>query len=342
MKNSLVYLTRRCPRNCEYCALRDAKGIGHELSTYEWIKAFAILKELGINFNLILGNETWLLGYELLEILRDNKVPYALYTTCPEPMFSKYKEEFFKSGIIDNLSCGIDYPILPGLEQVITDDSYKKSVDAWRGFQWIKEHYPKTDTQGTITVHRKNIKSVPILLDKLSKLGVFVGINFIHWNKDGKYDFFPMKEEIQDLLFKEEDYPKVAVILNKILNTSDSLLQNPEFIQEKIPVLLNMGWHCQGNPYGGPTIDADGHLRVCGYRRGRFTPKFTIFDLPKRCCDWKEAVYQDAMECPGCAWSYPWMYHFWEATDSSLGEKVFVQHAGRHIDKSKWSNRKIK
>lgn len=340
MMNSLTYLTRRCPRKCGYCALRDAKDLGPELTTSQWCKAFQILKDLGVDFNLILGNETWLLGADLLTILRENKVPYALYTTAPEPLWSKYHDMFFNSGIIDNLSCGMDYPIIEGVYE--EDDSYHKSVDAWKAFKWIKEHHPNVDTQGTITIHRKNIMHVPHLVEDLSDLGIFVGINFIHWNKDGGFDFFPSRSEIMELLFTEDDYPLVEVILNKVYNNLNSLLQNPEFIKDNLNVLLNMGWHCKGNPYGGPTIDADGSLRCCGYRKGTYTPKMSIFDLPGREDEWKERVYQDAMECPGCAWSYPWMFHYWEATDCGFGNKVFKQHAGRHIDESKWTKRNLK
>jgi len=340
MINSLTYLTRRCPRKCGYCAIRDAKNVGPELSPEQWIKAFKILKELGVQFNLILGNETWLLGEDLLTILKSNTVPFALYTTCPEPTFSHYRDKFFESGVLDNLSCGMDYPIIEGL--YVEDDSYHKSKSAFEAFKWIKKNYPDVDTQGNITVHRKNLKAVPLLVDQLSQMGVFIGMNFIHWNSDGKFDFFPGREGIEDLLFKKEDFPKIVNILNRILK-SPGLLQNPEILQMIVnkPELLLMGWHCQGDPYGGPSIDADGTLRVCGYRTGRRTNKLSIFDLPKHWHEWRDAVYLDAMECPGCNWAYPMMVRFWEETDNIMGREVFVKHAGRHIDENKWSKRII-
>jgi hypothetical protein len=340
MINSLTYLTRGCPRHCEYCALREAVGIGKQLDVRGWKEAFRILHELNVDFNLVLGNETWLLGTGLIDIFKDNKIPYALYTTCPEPIFSKHKYELFDSGVIDNLSCGIDYPIIEGL--LIDDDSYAKSKSAWWGFKWIKQFYPEVDTQGTITIHKKNLPYVLALVKSLSQIGVFVGINFIHWNRDGKYDFFPKKEEIADLLFTKDDYIDVTRIMYQVRNLPGNLLQNPEFIAQPPSLLLNMGWHCHGNPYGGPTVDSDGKLRCCGYRRGEETSKLSIFDLPKRLLDWKWAVWEDAMRCPGCAWSYPWMYNYWERNDRELGKKVFSQHAGKHIDENKWSNRNIK
>lgn len=338
MKNSLTYLTRRCPRHCEYCALRDAKGLGTELTYKEWQEAFKILHEQGVDFNLILGNETWLLGGALLEIMKVNKVPYALYTTCPEPIFSNYRDEFFDSGIIDNLSCGVDYP---PLKEAVKDDSYLKSIAALKGFSWVKSKYPYVDTQGTITLHRGNIRYAPDLVRLLSLMGVFIGINFIHWNKGGGFDFFPDESEIKDLLFTWEEYSTVAIILLQMKDVPGNLIQNPEFISQNVSILANMGWHCKGNPYGGPTIDSDGKLRCCGYRRGVHTPLMSIWELPGHEKIWQEAVYQDAMECPGCAWSYPWMYHYWEETDPSMGRKVFVKHAGDHISESKWSKRKI-
>lgn len=341
MKNALTYLTRGCPRNCEYCALRDAVGVGKELDPIDWIEAFHILKSMGVEFNLILGNETWLLGMSLLDVLRHNKVPYALYTTCPEPGFSKYNFAFYSSGIIDNLSCGIDYPCeLDEDHPVIADDSYFKSEAAWKGFQWIKQHFPLVDTQGTITVHRNNLHYLPKLVTQLSDLGVFVGINFIHWNSDGKFDFFPQKEEIQHLLFDPTDYPYLDSILDQVLK-KPGLLQNPQFLQLPAKTLATMGWHCNGDPYGGPTIDSDGKLRCCGYRRGTHTPKFSIFDLPEKEAEWKEAVRMDAMECPGCCWSYPWMTHYWQQVNPELGKAVFTKHGGDHIPEEKWSKRKL-
>jgi MoaA/NifB/PqqE/SkfB family radical SAM enzyme len=336
MINSLTYLTRRCPRKCGYCRLRDAKNVGPELLRTEWQRAFDILHELGINFNLILGNETWLLGEALLNILRTNKVPYALYTTCPEPIFSYYNRRFYESGALDNLSCGIDFP---PLKVPVNDDSYRKSMDALKGFAWVKENFPNVDTHGTITVTRYNVKFIPKLLSLLSKMGVFTAINFVHWDKDGGFDFFPSYKEIRDLLKFDED--ELQDVIGQILE-KPGLLQNPDYLKLPIPVLAHMGWHCEGNPYGGPSIDSDGKLRVCGYRRGKFTPELSIFDLPKKLDEWKDRVSRDAMDCPGCAWSYAWQYHYWiDSGQADMGVNVFVKHAGKHIPKDKWSKRTI-
>ena len=344
MLNALTYVTRRCPRACDYCALRDAKDVGPELNTEQWKKAFDILKECGISFNLILGNETWLLGKSLVEIIAHNQVPYALYTTCPEPLFSQHREKILN--VADNLSCGLDWPLSYLLEKEknggLTEDSERKSLDAWRGFQWLKENYPNHDCQGTITVHRKNLPYLPQIISELTELGVFCGINFLHWNSDGGFDFFPSKEELRGLTIPNTlgTHKQARKLFDSILQ-KPGLLQNPEMLKEDPKKIMNMGWHCGGNPYGGPTIDADGTLRVCGYRKGKYTPQFTIFDLPEKWEEWKEAVQNDTKECPGCFWSYPWMYHYWQNKEPDMGNDVFVKHAGKHIPEEKWSERKV-
>lgn len=340
MKNALTYLTRKCPRACNYCALRNANGMGPELTEVQWVQAFAILNKLSLDFNLILGNETWVLKESLIPIMKMNKVPYALYTTCPEPLFTEMRDTLFGTGVVDNLSCGFDYA--PPYGDSISEDSFKKSKAAWKGFQWLKENYPTLDSQGTVTVHKMNYEDLPKIIKILTDLGVFIGVNFIHWNMDGGFDFFPDGKDIQHLLFTDGDVPALLSVLRQVLQSPGNL-QNPEFLQAVIdnPKVIQMQWHCGGNPYGGPTIDADGSLRVCGYRKGSETPKFSIFDLPEKWDEWQQAAMHDARKCPGCFWSYPWMFHYWHEKDTAFGKKVFTKHAGKHIKEETWSKRKI-
>jgi len=341
MKLAVTYMTRRCPRDCAYCSIRDGKDTGPELTVEQWIEAFDILKSIGVTFNLILGNEPWLLGEKLVPIFKANKVPYAMYTTAPKKLFSKNEQILLGDKVIDNLSCGVDYPM--GARSQVRDASIEKAADAWDAFYRVKKLHPEVDMQGTITVHRRNIAYIGLIVQQLSKLGIFAGINLIHWSKDHQYDFFPPEEDMKDYLFKEQDYIVVTSVFKSLLEESNLLIYNPEYLQAIVdnPKLIGMGWHCQGNPYDGPTIDADGTLRVCGYRKGTRTPKFTIFDLPEKTEEWKEAVRLDAMDCPGCIWVCPFIHHYWKEKDPAMGEKVFTSHAGEHIDKSKWSKRRV-
>lgn len=344
MINSLVYLTRRCPRKCDYCRLRDSNLQGPELNKWEWVRAFKVLQNLEVDFNLILGNETWLLGGDLLHIMCENKIPFALYTTCPETLFEKYREIYFNSGVIDNLSCGIDYPysyLLNVLKErgSFNNDMELKSFTAWKGLIWTRANYPTVDCQGTVTVSKENYRLLPNTVEELTNFGIFCGINFIHWDKKG-FDFFPSEEEMKLFLMGEEDVLELEYCISKI---GKNYIQNFEMLKEDVHLLTSMGWHCGGNPYGGPTVDSDGSLRCCGYRTGSRTKNFSIFDLEDvtNIPLWREAVYLDCKECPGCFWSYPWMYHYWLNSNDEFGKKVFVNHAGKHISSERWSKRRL-
>lgn len=328
---SVIFLTRRCPRDCEYCSIRDAKNIGPELGVSQWKKAFAILEEMGVDFNLILGNEPWLLGENLTEIMKDVHIPTGVYTTCPEPIFSGYRDSIFS--VVSNLSCGIDWPLFYLKNRPVFEHTEAKALDAWSGMLWVKQNRPDVECHASITVHKHNYRYLPIIAKELTQLGVFFAVNFIHWNLDGGFDFFPEKEEIQHLIIPPEEYPEVEKTLELII-ADPGLTQNLEMLKTPIEQAINMGWHCEGNPYEGPTIDSDGSLRVCGYRKGKRTSQFTIFDLPEKKEEWKKAVYLDAKECPGCFWPCPWMYHHME---KDIGIGVFTKHAAKHIPQELWT-----
>lgn len=324
MRNSVIYLTRRCVYDCDYCGIVDnTKKRKDELSLVEWQQAFGILERMGVEFNLVLGNEPWLLGPELPEIMNSTDIPYALYTTCQETLWKKYHKLYFVDRTINNLSIGVDIP--DSEAQKNAEDSLKKSWNAWDAFKWVKENAPYVDTHATITVHRQNFRTIPKVISELDALGVYSNINFIHWNKDGKYDFFGRTERLQHLLFSPEDYPEIREVLDTVLDNNE-MLQNPEMLHQDVERLATMGWHCGGSPYDGPTLNADGSLRVCGYRQGERTSKFSIFDLPQKEEEWLKAVYDDAMECPGCMWSCSWMYNHWKQVNPEKGEDIFIKH----------------
>jgi len=341
MINACTFITRRCSRNCAYCEAANIKR-EDELDWMDWVRVNDILHKLGVKFNLILGNESWLLGANLNKIMERNKVPYALYTTCPSNLFSRYSDSYFgQNGFIDNLSCGIDYP-MSYLKLHNKNDMEKKSIDAWLGLLRTRGKYPHVDCQGTVTVHRQNYDMLPEIVHDLSKAGIFTGINVIHWNKDGEYDFFPGAEEIEDFLFDSSDKKPLEQAFMRTLDVKGGLIQNREMLHPRlIPHMIKIDWHCRGNPYGGPTIDSDGRLRCCGYRKGDRASQFRIFDLPAKFDAYMKAVKADADRCPGCFWSYPWMNTYWRKTNPEFGRMVFTQHAGATIPKEKWSRRRI-
>jgi len=343
MINACTFMTRRCPRDCSYCDASKVKK-DDELDWMDWVQVNHILKKMGVDFNLILGNETWLIGHNLNRIMGYNTVVYALYTTCPPILFERYKDHFF-TGNIDNLSCGIDYSMsyLLDKEKETYNDMEMKSTHAWFALAEVRKKYPHVDCQGTVTLHKQNYYQLPEIVRHLSEIGVSVGVNVIHYNKDGNYDFFPEKEFLNDFLFTEAHIEDLKKIFLETTAIKGALIQNKEMLQQPnlIKHMIKTDWHCQGNPYGGPTIDSDGSLRCCGYRKGERASQYHIFEMPKYFGPYLKAVYDDAMKCPGCFWSYPHMFHYWENHSPEFGKKVFARHARPELPESKWSKRKI-
>jgi MoaA/NifB/PqqE/SkfB family radical SAM enzyme len=313
LKLSVVYLTRRCPRKCSYCTLRDGRNVGKELETYQWIRAFNILKELGVKFNLVLGNETWLLGKNLPTIMKHSPY-YGLYTSCNRSLFSAAYKEMFGRGIY-SFSCGADYP--PSMSKYGTEIE-SKAADVATLMQIVRREYPKVDCQVTFTLHRNSYKNFPQYVREYSNLGVNIGAGVLQWDIDGKFDFASRKEDMEDLLLRPQDETEVVDVLEEAVSIPNNTLALPGLLGLDYKILSTLDWHCKGDPIGGPTVDADGSLRVCGYRKGDLTSKFNIFDLPKREDDWKAAVYEDAINCPGCLWSCSWMYHHWKDKEGGI------------------------
>jgi len=336
---SCIYLTRHCPMRCRYCRIRDSPLIrGRELTLEEWIKAFDILKTLGVDFNLILGNEILILGYNLVQLLthlHKTNNSYALYTTFPKKLWEEYKFPLLGIGI-KNISCGLDtLPELCTSEKL--DDIQIKS---YRGFEQLKwaERMGVPDLQGTITLSKLNLNYFPCIAQKLTEHGIWTGVNIIHYAKDDLHDFFPPREEIEDLLLTDKDLPLMrekAEEMKELIRAGQVMVQNvPEFFDAGLEHGIKLDWHCKYLTI--LSVDADGTMRTCGYRRGNRVSEYTIFDLLSEdywhnfVRDWRK----DMQECPGCFWSYwglsEWYYERKLGGITDFGVEYFQTHKSEY------------
>lgn len=339
MINTCIYLTRKCPYNCSYCRLRVSNLSGPELTSSQWKVALSVLsRNFKPDFNLFLGNETWLFD-DLPDIVHSVQSPYAVYTSCFPHVFNSVsiRKMFEGEKRLDNLSCGCDYPFDVARKHIDVPE-YRKAYNAHMAFATVRTMYPTVDCQGTITISADNLRHVVDTIKELSFMGVDVGLNFIH-SDTGGFDFFPPGKEIDGLLINphNEEHRKHLVRLNNYLLKRDNRVQNAEDTMALLTALFaayadvgsrNTCWHCNGDPYGGPSIDADGSLRCCGYRKGTRTSQMSIFDLDNSAGidRWREAVEADSKECPGCTWSYPRLYRRYRH-HPTIGKQVFVNHA---------------
>lgn len=316
-----VFLTRKCPRNCGYCATKFSVN---ELTTKQWKEALRIVEDMGINFYLAIGNDPWVLGEDLLDIVTSNGMSYGMYTSAYPKVFYEYAPLFFKNGL-NQLSVGIDY----NFEEMILDKTKftseeQKAKDAWKIVKHTRQYYPEVDVQSTFTLNRQSWPYLIRTVRSLSEIGVITDVNMIHYDSDGGFDFFPPKKEMKHYILPTTKSwaSTLENVFIGVLDIPNVKIFNPEYLngsQIKVHDLLRYRYHCKGDPLGGPTIEADGSLRLCAYRKGTRVPKLSIFDLvtKKDVLKWKLAEIADAAECPGCSWGcsmfYKWRQNLTEA-----------------------------
>lgn len=301
-KNTCIYLTRACPQKCDYCRIRNSTLTSPELKPEQWVEVFKILESLGIEFNLLLGNEPLMLGDGLPTVLNSITTPYAIYTTAPEPHFSKMKDILSR---LPNFSVPLDMS-----EEFVENkdsDIIQKSLRGWEALQWAKvQGIP--DVHAMLTISKLNYKHVAEIVDMVTSQGIFIGLNMIHWDQDGKYDFFPKREEIEYLLLTEDEFnyfcnvelPKIKALFYR------GKVQNMPAYFDALPKHgLKLDWHCSKPIL---TIDADGSMRTCGYRKGERCSTWSIFSInPITIYSYLEDWRKDCSDCPGCFWSYPFL-----------------------------------
>jgi len=328
---SCIYLTRKCPNKCVYCKARDSK-VDAELTVEQWKKAFYRLAEMGVDFYLLLGNEL-LMKDGIVEIMHfltnELKVAYAFYSTYPEPYYSQLRQPLIDLGIT-NVSCGVDIqPLMPVSETHPYYDIYAKAKRGISALSWFAEK-GVPDIQATITCSKLNSPSLIHLVKYLTARKFWIGINQIHWDKDGHYDFFPSKADIEYMLLSQDDITNAASELYRGALEGEYKIQNPPpYFLAWAECGYDLSWHCR-NPLI-VTVDADGSYRCCGYRKGDNSPKLNI--LTDDISTYQLAWEHDQKACPGCFWSYWWMAEYYRLTETpAYAHGVFATHDTKYFN----------
>jgi hypothetical protein len=317
---SNVFMTRKCPRKCNYCNLRDASDLkGPELSIEGWHEAFRIIKNLGCEFIQIAGNEPLLFGGDLRTALNFCGMDYAILSSAEPKLFEKNKHLFTDEDYLKNYSVSLDYPTtyFQSKDRSYLNEEERKTLESWEAALWIKENNPNVEVYGCMTFSRKNLSMMFENVVNMLENNIFPSLNMIHYNIDGEMGYLCDYKSIKDILFTEDNIPELKHQIELILSLDEDrcLLDNArraylKNLYDNTKQMIGYFHHCGGEPFDGPTVDADGKLRCCAYRRGKFTPDISIFDLPERLDEWKEAVYFDALECPGCYWECNFIYKY--------------------------------
>jgi MoaA/NifB/PqqE/SkfB family radical SAM enzyme len=340
---SCIFMDRYCPRNCSYCLAKKVRGKEPVLKPKQWAKALHILEDHGVKFHVILGNELLTYQHDPIELVKELKPfweRYGMYSTFPEPWASKLMDKILDVGIY-NLSGGVD--VWPGLK---TGD---KNVDnkANSVLQWLLYAKEKgvPDIQVQITIHRHNYNKLEPLLNLCTKKGLWVGCSLIEYSADGKHDFYPTKDKMENWLIpneeKEQFRDSMFSLAEKVQSGRWMMQLPPDYFRELgIRELENKPWHCSR-----PILihlEEDGALRACSYR-GPLEERHTIFEFESGSFtmdDYIRLQRNVTKKCPGCSggggiWSYWWMAEHWLKGEVEVGDKVFQVHKpGYEFDKT--------
>jgi MoaA/NifB/PqqE/SkfB family radical SAM enzyme len=323
-----VFLNRECPRKCPYCG---SKRFGMErLSGEEWLNAIDILREQGIEFFLFLGNEPLMLGEELVVLvngLSERGIEYGLYTTSPEPLFSRWRERLLDAGL-RNWSAGVDFiPEVYGrmkaegrLSQTAIkliesqgEEIVRKAEEALRGLVWMYEHGVE-EVLSLITVSRANVEMLYDMVVWFAENVVRdsrwkVSYNYVEWDHGDK-DFMVGKGEGEGWWLTEADR---EVWQESLLRLEEEWGRFP-FVQPVKGYLSNIDkalrqdvrwWKEYGFGVENLSVECDGRLRACGYRGGEVG--YSVWDFIDRGEEVWEAWRREVMECKGCYWVWPHM-----------------------------------
>ena len=346
------FLTRACPRSCSYCGIVNSPLKDKILRAKAWPRVYDTLDMLGVSFNLILGNEVLYLRDALVDLVAHLKggTPYALYTTAPEDLWEPIKDDLVAAGL-QNLSMGCDYSrytwgwpenilkLRPDAEQIM------KSKRAFEVLRWAKDQ-GVPDTQATATVTMKNLDELAQMASDLTKIGVWMAVNLVHYDKDNRglidgFDFFPPRDAIPELVLDDQIKVMAAIEnLRAARNQKDLMVFNDDESLDSVVEFYDTSWHCtQPNVI---TVDPDGRLRACGYRRGRHCNELSITDFwvdpEDATMRWLHAWQADMLECPGCLWAMWFSAENQDSKGAEVAQRYFGQHGTTGASEDQWAN----
>jgi len=326
-----LFINRQCPRRCSYCSVVNEEKEKKRLSVVDWKRAFSILESRGIEFFLILGTEPLLLGKDLEELVsfwKSKGYEYGLYTTSPRPLFDSCKDRLINAGL-RNWSSGIDYipEVYDRMKEkaelsltcmkLVERERYglvQKARDGLNGMEYMFQKGIE-EQHVLITISRMNIEMisemVKYLVDRFPSPNLRVAFNFVECSMGQDFDFAPSREICKDYMIKESDYIVFEKFVGRMKNLKRKYWSR---IQVPLEYLLNFKKVVElnspgDNRYCAISVDCDGKLRLCGYRRGREICNYSVFDLERD--DMFSKIYdiwmKEVLGCGGCFWVFPFL-----------------------------------
>lgn len=302
--------TRVCGLHCHYCAMAD--GRKNSRSKSFWNKGAESLRKLGCRFVAIYGAEP-LLDFDklpsLVASLTTQNVLSTVITSGVVPDFYRKLDILYDVGL---RSLTMSYDIVP-----LDKWSKTKSDNALRGLKYFQTKGQIRDVAIVVTLTRRNFRSLPSVVSKLTDEGVWLFFDLVH--PDRGQPGSKTKGKDTSLLFRKDDISALIDVLDKLedMKKAGSLVHSSiPFIemlkQSKGDLVLNYNWHCAKRDSfpAWVTIDCDGLVYPCDdfQMKGMGVSLDSLDslwnDLPEF---WRDRTLNS---CPGCSWNTHIDAHF--------------------------------
>lgn len=325
-KASTIYLNRDCSRNCPYCNNKDPIREKGRLSVEQWKRIFLFLRdEVGIEFFLILGTEPLLMAKDLVELVKfwdKEDMEYGLYSTSPPKLFDEHIRKLLDAGL-NNWSSGIDFipevydcwePALSNPVKALVEKNRKglqqKARDSLRAFKFLEGKV--RELHALITISKMNIEMVPTMIEWLTDNfndSIHIGINFVEYSDGKDMDFATTKDDDYCFSSTPSDLARLVNLSHSLQLMSEKAknrLQIPIEYVGDIQSILHLDWKCSLYAMA-LSVDCNGEMRLCGYRRLPPEGRPTVFDLMDDKVDVLRYLDLVHFDCKGCYWSYPYV-----------------------------------
>lgn len=252
-------LTRQCNLSCDYCKITDASSLqGDELSLHAVQDIFDDISNLWPTAPVILFGGEPTMRDDLPEILSYG-IKKGLKLAVISNSIRVLKDEEYRQRIVDsglkNWSVSID-----GFHENLCVDhsSWVKSNLGLKALRMFRDDHGFDDLVACITVTKKNIGYLPLLVRGLTEEGIWSICTPIQ-RGGPSYDYSCGGEGLFPL---EKEVVHASVVLSAMARDGAFLMHNdPEWFDAWPGYFRSQGWKCHDK--STLTIDADGSLRRC-------------------------------------------------------------------------------
>lgn len=297
-QKTCVFLTRRCNLRCRGCNVVNFQS-AYELTTQEWMVAFNIMNIYKVGFIVLFGGEPTLRDDlpELIQYLNRIGMPHTIITNG----IRMYSNPDYYESVIKAKPFGISASV----NLLKAEDKFHDSIKSEVGYKLLlrlKKDIPEADLVANIAVTRKNLVTLPEMVQHFTELGFWSILSFFHVGKKGESMYWwyrgPIDEENRELVFLPVDKLNLKAVSNWFIQNYEKLkLHNQKSYFEKWSTLgITQDWKC--STWACPAINPDGSLMACIDRP--LSKPYTIFDLPEKEGEILRNFYDVISNCPGC------------------------------------------